>query len=178
MALSQTHEPLCYLKQTQTLFLLLRSYAGCVSLFLLFSSLQHVDAGDVVALFCMSPVLTHIFMHAVLSKPVSHSNLISIASSVNGAWVYSLPFYSVASHTIFDHPTETDNYGRVLAVLNATCALCVYIIIRKVGAVVNFMISVLALAFCYLCVGVALGGRSFSAEPTALNGLTLCCWSC
>lgn len=171
-AFEKPRTALLSLTKGTVVLLILRGTMGCASIFLMYTSLNYIRAGDCAALFCTSPAFTLMLSHVALGEAVSLGDVISVGGSVFGAWLISRPSNSVADDAFVGSSIGAHAYGCVLALLSALCASCAYVTIRKMGRSVNFMISVLALAVASLATSLAMNGRQSWSEMIDMYGIS------
>lgn len=142
----------CRLSYRQRLTLFFRGAAGSLGNVLLFIALSLLPVGDAIAIFFISPVLTMLISHIVLSESITCLEMLAGLISSVGVVLVAQPGPDSAIKSI------DRILGSVSALASAFFSAVAYVSVRSLGGSIHFMMSVLSLSAATIVSAAAMGG--------------------
>ncbi|CAN8068488.1 unnamed protein product [Agarophyton chilense] len=133
----------------QRRLLAFRGFIGACGMLCCYESLNYIPAGEMISIFSFSPVITMGLSHFLLREHVSLLDLLSAVIGLFGVFLIA-------------HPDDSQSASsRVFGCIAAFCGACFastgYVCVRRMGANVHFMLSVLSLSMCCVIGSFMLG---------------------
>lgn len=133
--------------------LFLRGCAGTASLLAVYLALQRLPVGDAQTILFSSPVFVLVLSFIFLHEPVTTFDAIAAVISIAGVVLVIRPY---SGHDVI--PPATRISGSLFALLAALGSSIAYVSIRKLSAIVHFLVSVLAFGIVSFITALFLGG--------------------
>ncbi|KAI7875994.1 hypothetical protein K492DRAFT_210625 [Lichtheimia hyalospora FSU 10163] len=127
------------------LWLLLRAVIGSLGLILFFYSLVHLSLTEATVLFFLGPAFTVVLLSILFNDPFTVFDGFCSVLCVVGVVLLSQPHHLFGKQTISSSEQEHDRkrtIAIVCALLGALMSAAAYVVVRKVGKGIHFMVHV------------------------------------
>jgi len=145
------------------IWLVLRGLAGFIGMSCLYYSLHLLPLGDTTVIFFTAPLITAILAALLLKEPISVYEICAGILCLFGVFLMTNPFHKQHLNIIIQ---TNDRFLGVCSGLCAALAVAIaYILVRKMGASVDFKVNVFYFALISTLlspIGMKLSGSNFN----------------
>ncbi|XP_015262104.1 PREDICTED: solute carrier family 35 member G1-like [Gekko japonicus] len=124
-------------------FLFFRGFFGSCAMIFLYYALQVMPLADATVISFSSPAFTTLFAWIFLKEKYSPWDLFFVLLTITGVVLIARPPFLFGSKVAVIEGNYTDHLkGTIVALISAICASSAFVIIRKVGKSVHYLLTI------------------------------------